>query len=70
MSIEDAHKALADSLMFETGIAGTGISECDGTPCLKVYVVSQTDGVTSRIPKTFEGYQVTVMESGELEARE
>ena len=70
MSIEDAHKALTDSLMSEAGIAGIGISECDGSPCLKVYVVARTDEVMSRIPKTFEGYQVTVMESGEIEARE
>ncbi len=70
MSIEDAHKALTDSLMSEAGIAGIGISECDGTPCLKVYVVAQTDEVLSRIPKTFEGYQVTVTESGEIEARD
>ncbi len=70
MSIEDAHKALTDSLMLEAGIAGTGISECDGSPCLKVYVVARTDEVMSRIPETFEGYRVTVMESGEIEARE
>jgi len=69
MSIEDAHKALTDSLMSEAGIAATAISVCDGTPCLKVYVLVRTDEVMSRIPKTFEGYQVTVMESGELEAR-
>ncbi len=70
MSIEEAHKALTDSLMSEAGIAATAISVCDGTPCLKVYVVARTDEVMSRIPKTFEGYQVTVMESGEIEARE
>ncbi len=70
MSIEDAHKALTDSLMSEAGIAATAISVCDGTPCLKVYVVARTDEVMSRIPKTFEGYQVTVMESGEIDARE
>jgi len=70
MSIEDAHKALTDTLMLEAGIAGTGISECDGSPCLKVYVVVRTDEIMSRIPETFEGYRVTVMESGEIEARE
>ncbi len=70
MSIEEAHRALTDSLMSEAGIAGIGISECDGSPCLKVYVVARTDEIMSRIPDTIEGYQVTVMESGELEARE
>ena len=70
MSIEDAHKALTDSLMLEAGIAAVAISVCDGTPCLKVYVVARTDEVMSRIPKIFEGYQVAVMESGEIEARE
>ena len=70
MSIEEAHKALTDSLMSEAGIAGTGISECDGTPCLKVYVVTGTKEILDRIPKTFGGYEVRVQESGEIEARE
>ncbi len=70
MSIEEAHKALTDSLMFEAGIAGTGISECDGTPCLKVYVVTDTKEIMDRIPKTFAGYEVTVQVTGEIEARE
>ncbi len=73
MSIEDAHKALTDSLMSEAGIAGiagTAITECDGTPCLKVYVVTDTKEIMDRIPKTFAGYEVTVQVTGEIEARE
>ncbi len=68
-SIEDAQKALTDSLMSQPGIAGTAITECDGAPCLKVYVVHATQDVMVRIPKTFEGYQVTVQEAGEIKAR-
>ena len=70
MSIEDAHKALTDSLMVETGIAGTAIAECEGTPCLKVYVVTDTKEIMDRIPKTFAGYEVTVQVTGEIKARE
>ncbi len=70
MSIEEAHKALTDSLMSEAGIAGTGISACDGTPCLKVYVVTDTKEIMDRIPKTFAGFEVTVQVTGEIEARE
>ncbi len=69
MSIEDAHKALTDSLMVEAGIAGTAITECDGTPCLKVYVVTDTMEIMDRITKTFAGYEVTVQVTGEIEAR-
>ena len=68
-SIEDAQKALTDSLMSQSGIAGTAITECDGTPCLKVYVVHATQEAMARIPKTFQGYQVTVQEAGEIKAR-
>ena len=70
INIEDAQKALTDSLMLKAGIAGTAITECDGTPCLKVYVVEQTKRIMDQIPKTFEGYEVTVQETGEIEARE
>ena len=70
MSIEDAHKALTDSLMVEAGIAGTAITECAGTPCLQVYVVTDTKEIMDRIPKTFAGYEVTVQVTGEIEARE
>ncbi len=70
MSIEDAHKALTDSLMFEAGIAGTAIAACDGTPCLKIYVVTDNKEIMDRIPKTFAGYEVTVQVTGEIEARE
>jgi len=68
-TIEDAQKALTDSLMSQPGIAGTAITECDGASCLKVYVVHATQEVMARIPKTFEGYQVTVQETGEIRAR-
>ena len=68
-NIEDAQKALTDSLMSQPGIAGTAITQCDGVPCLRVYVVHATQEVMARIPKTFEGYQVTVQEAGEIRAR-
>ncbi len=70
MSIEDAQKALTDSLMVEAGIAGTAITECAGIPCLKVYVVTDTKEIMDRIPKTFAGYEVTVQVTGEIEGRE
>ena len=70
VSIEDAHKALTDKLLSEAGIAGTAIAKCNGSPCLKVYVVEQTKQVMDQIPKTFEGYEVTIQETGEIEARE
>lgn len=70
MSIEDAHQALTNTLMFQPGIAGTGIGECDGEPCLKVYVTEETAETRELIPETFEGYQVLVEEAGEIEARE
>ena len=51
-------------------MAGTAIAKCDGTPCLKVYVVEQTKQLMDQIPKTFEGYEVTIQETGAIEARD
>lgn len=70
MTIEEAQKQLTDSLMFEPGVAGIGIGECDGTPCIKVYVVQKSPELMDKIPETIGGYEVTVQETGAIEARE
>ena len=69
MSIEDANQSLANELMPVSGISAVGISECDGTPCLKVYVVELTEELDERIPLEFQGHEVVVDESGEIRAR-
>jgi hypothetical protein len=69
-TIEDAQKALSDSLMSRPGVAGIGIGECDGEPCIRVFVVAKTEDLMRQIPETFEGFRVKVDETGEFQARD
>lgn len=58
----------ADRLVALPGVAGTGIGECDGRPCIKVFVVKKTRQLVQRIPATLDGFRVVVEETGEIRA--
>lgn len=64
-SIEDAQKRLADELMSRGGISGVGIGSDAGRPCLTVYASRKGRG---KIPETFEGHPVRVIEGGPFRA--
>ena len=58
-----------ETLMAIPGVVGTAQSECDGAPCIKVYVTELTTDLRDRIPETIEGYPVSVQETGPIRAR-
>jgi hypothetical protein len=58
-------------LMRIPGVTGVAIGALDdGTPCILVLVLKETDSLKVRIPKTLEGYPVTIFESGEIKPME
>ncbi len=60
-----------DELMALPNVVGVAIGELDnGTPCIQVLVVEETEETTHRIPKTLEGHPVQIIESGELRPME
>ncbi len=69
-SIEAAQQQLTDSVMSLPGVVGTAIGECDGAPCIKVYVVKQSQELASKIPSPFEDCPVVVEATGEIRARD
>ncbi len=69
-SIEAAQQRLTDSVMSLPGVVGTAIGECEGAPCIKVYVVKQSQELADKIPSTFEGFTVVVEVTGEIRARD
>ncbi len=69
-SIEAAQQQLTDSVMSLPGVVGTAIGECEGAPCIKVYVVQNSQELTDKIPSTFEGFPVVVEATGEIRARD
>jgi hypothetical protein len=62
--IESVLRAHTDSLMRVNGVVGTAIGECDGSPCIKVLVVTATPELQRVIPATLEGHKVVIEETG------
>lgn len=70
MSTEDAIRVMdahVDELMAIPGVAGVAVGALgDGKPCIRVYVVRETDEHRERIPKELEGIPVVIEVSGEI----
>ena len=67
-TIESVLKEHTDSLMSLPGVVGTAQGECEGKPCVKVYVVKKTSDLVKQIPVTLEGYAVEIQVTGEIKA--
>ena len=57
-----------DDLMALPGVVGTGQGECEGVPCIRVFVAQSTDTLLQQVPSMLEGYTVEVQETGEFRA--
>ena len=68
-NIEAAQAKLTDRVMALPGVVGIGIGECEGAPCIKVFVVRETEELDRQIPSTFEGFPVEMQVTGEFFAR-
>jgi len=56
----------ATELMGIPGVVGVYEGEAEGKPVLRVMVLSRADSTVKRIPKSLEGYDVEVEESGPI----
>lgn len=68
ISIEEAIKEHSEALMSLPGVVGVGQGLCAGKPCLKVYIVKMTPELEKEIPALFEGYEVSIEITGEIQA--
>lgn len=50
------------------GVAAVAEGECDGKPCIKIYLSSDSAEVLESIPKSIEGIPISVSVSGEIKA--
>ncbi len=57
-----------DSLMSIPGVVGTGIGQCAGQPCIKVFVAKKTPELGRQLPATLQGFPVAIAETGEIRA--
>ena len=69
VSIEEAQTELADELMSDPAVTIVGIGECEGEPCIRVWVVATTEALEEKIPDEFKGYKVEISVSGEVRKR-
>jgi len=70
MSIEAAQERLTAKLISMPGVAGTGIGECGGRPCIKIFLEKKTPDLMVEIPSNYEGFPVVVEETGEIQAQD
>ena len=63
-------KKNVDKLMAVPGVVGVAEGECEGKPCIKVFVVERNCELLSQIPSNIEGYPLKVEESGKFHALE
>ena len=67
-TVQDVLRQHTDSLMALTGVVGTAQGECDGKPCIKVYLVESSPDLVKQIPSVIEGYKVEIQVTGEIRA--
>jgi len=67
-TIQSVLKEHTDKLMTLPGVVGTGLGECSGKPCIKVFVAKKTPDLVKQIPSSLEGHPVEVQETGEFRA--
>ncbi len=64
MAVQERHTA---ELMATPGVAGVAVGALeDGTFCIKILVVRQTNELRRRLPRELEGVTVVIEESGEI----
>ena len=67
-TIQEVLSEHTDEWMSIPGVVGTGIGECEGEPCIRIFVVKKTSELIQKIPSDVEGYTVDMQESGEFQA--
>lgn len=68
--IVEAQRRLEDRLMGRPGVSGIGIADCDGTPCIKVFLSEAGDSILAEIPDSVSGHPVVVERAGPFGAQD
>ena len=69
-TIEEVQEAYTDAWMTIPGVVGTGIGESKGKPCIRVFVLEETEELRKKIPSSIEGFPVILESTGEFRALE
>ena len=67
-TIEQVQQEHTDAWMAVPGVVGTGIGQCQGEPCILIFMTSNCEKARRRIPFTVDGYPVVIQHTGEIRA--
>jgi hypothetical protein len=67
-TIDQVLSAHTSEWMSVPGVIGSGQGERGGKPLVVIYVVRATPEIAARLPKSVEGYDVEIRESGTVRA--
>ncbi|WP_197036110.1 hypothetical protein [Fischerella sp. PCC 9605] len=67
-NIEQVKEQNESELMAIDGVVGVGISECEGAPCIKVYLENEFPKLKKQIPTQLDGFKVDTEVTGSIEA--
>jgi len=67
-TIEEVLKEYTDAWMSIPGVVGTALGECEGKPCIKIFVAKKEERLAQQIPSQVEGFPVILEETGEFRA--
>lgn len=69
-TIEQALERVTPEWMRIRGVVGTGLGQCDGAPCIKVFVTRPPEELDPPIPDEVSGHPVRFERSGPFRARD
>ena len=61
MAVQEQYES---QLMALQGVVGVGIGECEGQPCIKVFVEERTPELERQVPNQLEGFKVDIEVTG------
>ena len=67
-AIELVRQHHESELMAVEGVVGVGISECQGEPCIEVYLADESSDARQQIPTYLNGFKVKIEMIGKIEA--
>jgi hypothetical protein len=69
-SIEEVQEAHTPAWLEIEGVVGSGIGECEGEPCIRVFLTGPSPRAEEVIPERVEGYRVELHVTGPFRPRD
>ena len=68
-SIQEVQEDYTPGWMELPGVVGTGVGECDGEPCIRIFLSDRFPGTAEALPDSVEGCRVETQVTGPVRPR-